>query len=163
MVKRIEPTVGQRSVWDFPRPPLLEPISRRVRIEFGGRMIADSTRSLWLLETSHPPVYYVPPDDVDLECFQPTEQSSFCEFKGMARYYDIHVGARCSANAAWSYDSPSVRYAALKGYLAFYAQEVDACFVDDEKVIPQPGMFYGGWITSDIVGPFKGGVGSSGW
>lgn len=130
---------------------------------FNGELIADTQRSKRILETSHPPTYYFPPEDVRLEFLVPTAHKSFCEWKGWVRYYSVVVGDRTATNAVWSYPQPTTAYAALQDYLCFYAEPMDACFVDDEQVQPQPGNFYGGWITSRIVGPFKGIPGSWGW
>jgi len=116
-----------------------------------------------VLETSHPPVYYVPPGDYRADCFRPTPHESFCEFKGVARYFDVVVGDRVARDAAWSYPNPSPRYAVLADHMAIYPGRVEACFVDGERVRPQEGDFYGGWITRDVVGPFKGGPGTHGW
>ncbi len=151
------------SVWDYPRPPALEPCARRVRIEFGGRVIADSRAALRILETSHPPTIYIPPDDVVTECFEPAGGRSFCEWKGDASYFDVVAGGRRSPQAAWTYRDPATRYAALRDHIAVYPGRMDACRLDDELVHSQEGDFYGGWITDDIVGPFKGGPGSRGW
>jgi uncharacterized protein (DUF427 family) len=151
------------SVWDYPRPPRVEESVRRVRVVFDGQVIADSTRALRVLETSHPPVYYIPPDDVRREYLLATERHTFCEFKGRADYYTIQHDGRVSANGAWVYQQPSPGYEQLAGYIAFYPSRVDGCFIKDEQVTPQPGDFYGGWITADIDGPFKGGPGTSGW
>jgi uncharacterized protein (DUF427 family) len=151
------------SVWDYPRPPRVEATSRRVRVVFDGEVIADSVRAMRVLETSHPPVYYIPPEDMRAEYLLPSERHTFCEFKGRADYYTIAHNDQRSANAAWFYPRPSRGYEQLAGYVAFYPGRVDACFVDDEQVQPQPGDFYGGWITSDIAGPFKGGRGTAGW
>ncbi len=153
----------KESVWDYPRPPRLEPTTRRVRVVFAGIVIADSARALRLLETSHPPTYYIPPSDVQTKFLSASTNKSFCEFKGAASYWNLSANDKSSLNAAWSYAAPAPRYAALKDYLAFYASRVDACYVDDEKIVPQDGDFYGGWITSDIEGPFKGGKGTWGW
>lgn len=163
MHKRIEPAAGQESVWDYPRPPRLESTSKRIRVVFNGVTIADTTRARRVLETSHPPVYYLPPDDVRLDYFSPTSRTTTCEFKGVASYWTITVGDRAADNAAWSYEKPRPGYEALAGYIAVYPGRMDACYVDDELVQAQPGDFYGGWITSDIVGPFKGGPGTRGW
>ena len=160
---RIDPSPGQESVWDYPRPPRIEPCARRIRVEFAGETIADSIRTYRLLETSHPPVYYIPREDVRTGWLRPGSRQTFCEFKGLASLFDLQVGARVSREAAWSYPSPAPPYSILCGCLSFYAGRVDACFVDDERVQPQEGDFYGGWITSNIVGPFKGGVGTTGW
>ena len=158
------PLEGQESVWDFPRPPRLEPVSRRLRVEFNGVVIADTTAGHRVLETSHPPVYHFPPRDVLPACVVPAGGGgSFCEWKGRAGYHDVVVGDRRLERVAWSYADPTAGFAAIAGHLAFYAGPMDGCFVGDERVTPQPGGFYGGWITSDLAGPFKGGGGSSGW
>ncbi|NWG17499.1 MAG: DUF427 domain-containing protein [Chloroflexi bacterium] len=163
MFKRIQPGAGQESVWDYPRPPRVEPTARRIRVIFNGQTLADTTRAFRVLETSHPPVYYIPPEDVTMAFLSPTGRRTFCEFKGAAAYWTITVGERRAENAAWSYPNPSPGYEAIKGYLAVYPGRMDACYVDDERVTAQEGDFYGGWITSDIVGPFKGGPGTLGW
>ena len=157
------PLPGQESVWDYPRPPRIEPCAKRVRVEYGGVTIVDTRRAWRLLETSHPPAYYIPPDDVLRGYFRASHRRSFCEFKGEASYWDIEAGDRTSHDAAWSYAAPVQLYASIAGHFAFYPSRVDACFVDEERVQPQPGDFYGGWITSMIVGPFKGGPGSGYW
>jgi uncharacterized protein (DUF427 family) len=159
----IQPGPGQESVWDYPRPPRLEPVAERLRVIFSNTVIADSVAGYRVLETSHPPVYYIPPGDIAQAHLVAATGSSWCEFKGQARYWSLDVGGRRSVNAAWSYPKPSAGFAAIAGYLAFYASRVDECFVGDERVQAQPGDFYGGWITSRIVGPFKGGPGSRGW
>ncbi len=164
-MKKILPKAGQESVWDYPRPPRLEPCGKRIRIVSGGLVLADSIRTLRLLETSHPPSYYIPPEDVNLEMVQHSSASSYCEFKGEAAYYDLKTGAK---NAAWFYPSPTRAYAGLMNHLAFYPSRVvvqagDGCFVNDERVTPQAGNFYGGWITADVVGSFKGEAGTQGW
>ncbi len=146
----------QESVWDYPRPPRLEVVDRHVRVVFNGVTIADSHHPIRILETSHPPTYYIPPEDVKLDYFKLTERSTFCEFKGRASYYTITVGDKSAPNAAWFYRAPTKGYGALKDHIAIYPSRVDACYVDDEQVQAQGGDFYGGWITSEIVGPFKG-------
>ena len=151
------------SVWEYPRPPRVEPSTRRVRVVFNGVTVAETTRALRVLETSHPPVYYIPPEDVRMDHVRPSRRRTFCEFKGEARYYDLEVGGRVVEDAAWYYPRPVRAYEALRDHLAFYPGRVDACYVDDEQVQPQAGDFYGGWITSDITGPFKGGPGTAGW
>ncbi|MBW4552463.1 MAG: DUF427 domain-containing protein [Aphanocapsa sp. GSE-SYN-MK-11-07L] len=161
--QRIAPQPGQESVWDYPRPPRLEPTRKRLQIVFNGEAIADTTQGYRVLETSHPPVYYIPPADIRPEFLQPSSRHSFCEFKGSATYWTVQVGAKTATDVAWSYDAPTGDFAPIQGYLAFYADRMDECYVDGERVIPQPGNFYGGWITADIVGPFKGGPGSWGW
>ncbi len=150
------PGPGQESVWDYPRPPRIEPCSRRIRVVLGGVTLVDTTRSLRVLETSHPPVYYAPVADVVAGALSPAARSTFCEFKGSARYFDVRGGALVAKDGAWTYDEGQ-----LAGYVAFYAGKVDACFVDDERVTPQEGGFYGGWITSHVAGPFKGPPGTS--
>jgi uncharacterized protein (DUF427 family) len=162
--KRIEPGPGQESVWDYPRPPRLERVAASLRVEHGGRLIADARGGWRVLETSHPPVYYLAPDAVTAGCLRPNDRSSFCEFKGAARYWDLVDGERTLvADVAWSYPHPSPAFAALADHLAFYAGRVDACYVGDERVAPQSGDFYGGWITAAVVGPFKGAAGTWGW
>lgn len=160
---KILPGPGQESVWDYPRPPKVEPCPQRIRVEFNGTTIADSTRAHRVLETSHPPVYYIPQSDIKMELLTPNPSRSFCEFKGEANYWDLQVGTRTSPAVAWSYPSPSKPFSVIRDHLAFYPQRVDACFVDDELVQPQEGNFYGGWITSKITGPFKGALGTRGW
>jgi uncharacterized protein (DUF427 family) len=161
--ERIQPGPGQESVWDYPRPPRIEQSRQHVQVIYNGVTIADSHCAFRVLETSHPPVYYIPPDDIKMEYLKLTSRTSFCEWKGSAKYYSISVGDRQTPNAAWYYPNPNPAYAAIKDYVAFYPQKMDACYVDGEKIEPQPGNFYGGWITSQIVGPFKGGPGSAGW
>lgn len=161
--KRTEPLPGQESVWDYPRPPRLEKVSARLRVIFSGQTIADTVSGHRVLETSHPPVYYIPPCDIAQPYLQAAGGSSWCEFKGQAKYWSLDIHGKRAENAAWSYPSPSPAFAAIAKYLAFYASRVDECWVDDERVQPQQGDFYGGWITSRIVGPFKGGAGTRGW
>jgi uncharacterized protein (DUF427 family) len=132
-------------------------------VVFNEVTIADSTRTLRVLETSHPPVYYIPPADIKMGHLLPVGGRSMCEWKGYARYYDVMVGGRQAIKAAWAYAEPTPAFAAIRNFVAFYARTMDACYVDDELVIPQPGDFYGGWITSDIVGPFKGEPGTWDW
>lgn len=161
--RRVEPGEGQESVWDYPRPPRLEPTGKHIEVVFGGVKLADTRRALRVLETSHPPVYYIPPDDVRMDLLAPTRGSSFCEWKGAAGYYTVRVGGQAAESAAWFYASPAPGFEPLAGYVAFYPGRMEACYVDGERVRAQPGGFYGGWITGDIVGPFKGGAGSVGW
>ncbi|MCS6911150.1 MAG: DUF427 domain-containing protein [Anaerolineales bacterium] len=160
---RIPPGPGQESVWDYPRPPRVEPSNAHIRVVFNGVTIAETRRALRVLETSHPPVYYLPPEDVRLEYFSRAPNSSYCEWKGRAGYYHIRVGDREARNAAWFYPEPSRGFEAIRNYIAVYPQLMDACYVDGEKVTPQPGGFYGGWITGNVVGPFKGEPGTEGW
>ena len=151
------------SVWDYPRPPRAEPSTRRIRVVFGGVTVADTTHAIRVLETSHPPAYYVPPEDVRSEYLRPSRRRTYCEFKGQASYYDLVAGEREVRDAAWYYPDPNERFAAIRDHVAFYPGRVDACFVDEEEVVAQAGDFYGGWLTSDIEGPFKGGPGTAGW
>jgi len=160
---RIEPGPGQESVWDYPRPPALEATEAHLLIVLGGVTIADTRAAYRVLETSHPPNYYLPPDAVVPGALVPAPGSSFCEWKGTARYLTVRGGDREEVAAAWAYDTPSPRFTPIAGYVAFYPGRMDACFVDGERVVPQDGGFYGGWITSRVVGPFKGGPGTRGW
>ncbi|MDP9365928.1 MAG: DUF427 domain-containing protein [Chloroflexota bacterium] len=161
--RRVEPGPGQESVWDYPRPPRLEPTERHVRIVFNGETIADSRRAYRVLETSHPPVYYLPPEDVRVEFLERTPRSSLCEWKGQAAYYTVTVGDRSAPDAAWCYPDPTPAFAPIARFLAFYPSLMDECTVDGVPVRAQPGDFYGGWITPDILGPFKGDPGTGGW
>lgn len=162
--RRIEPGPGQESVWDYPRPPRVEPTSSSVRVVHAGRVVSETRSAQRVLETSQPPGFYVPVTDVDLTLLRPSPEHTFCEWKGVASYHHLVVpGAEPVVDAAWSYPSPSPAFAAIAGHLAFYPQKVDGCFVDEEQVDANEGSFYGGWITSKVVGPFKGGAGSWGW
>ena len=151
------------NVWDYPRPPALEPVSRPVRIAFAGRTIASTAAAFRVLETSHPPVYDLPRAAFAGCEVEPSSGGSFCEWKGAARYWSIRAGGHVADRCAWSYPDPAPAFAAIRDHLAVYAGAMDRCWVGDEAVVPQPGGFYGGWITSDLVGPFKGGPGSMGW
>lgn len=163
MITPIPPGPGQESVWDYPRPPRLEDSPRRIRVVFNGEVIADSRRTKRVLETSHPPVYYLPPEDVQIAYLQPSPKATFCEWKGVAAYYTITVGDRRLDHGAWYYPEPTDPFRDIAHYIAVYPSKMDACYVDDEPVQAQPGDFYGGWITQDIVGPFKGSQGTWGW
>ncbi|KAA9110882.1 DUF427 domain-containing protein [Microbacterium rhizomatis] len=154
---------GQESVWAYPRPPRIERTDLRVTIDFGGVRIVDTTDVVRVLETSHPPVYYLPIADFADGALTPGEGSSFCEFKGAARYLDVRGGDAVATAAGWNYPQPSAGYELLRDRIAIYAQPMDRCTVDGEVAVPQPGGFYGGWVTSWVVGPFKGGPGSFGW
>ena len=160
------------SVWDYPRPPRLEQTQSLLRIVHCGVVIAETSAAFRVLETSHPPVYYLPQADIAMHFLKRASfRGSFCEFKGVATYWDVDLSASagegCSntkvAHAAWSYAQPMSGFAPLRDHLAFYANGVDECTVDGERVQPQPGDFYGGWITSWIKGPFKGAPGTMGW
>lgn len=161
--ERIEPGPDQESVWDYPRPPRVEETDKHIQIMFNGALIADTRRAKRVLETSHPPVYYIPLEDVNRDYLVPRSNTSFCEFKGTAHYYGLFVEDEQASIAAWYYPAPSPGYESIKMHLAFYPQYMDACYVDGEQVTPQQGGFYGGWITSDIVGPFKGDPGTEYW
>lgn len=150
-------------VWDYPRPPRLEPVPQRLRVVLAGVTIADTVAGFRVLETSHPPTYYLPRVDILGSALVPAAGQSFCEWKGVATYFDVVAGGRRLERVAWTYERPSPNFAALAGCVAFYAGPMDACFVDDEQVTPQPGGFYGGWVTRNLVGPFKGSAGTSGW
>ena len=154
---------GQESVWAFPRPAIAEATGAHIVVELGGVVIANTRRAIRTLETSHPPSYYIPPDDIVAAALAPTAGSSFCEWKGDAGYFDVIAGGKHSVRAAWAYPEPSPAFAVLRDHVAFYAAAMDACFVDGERVVPQPGGFYGGWITSGVAGPFKGVPGSRFW
>lgn len=154
---------GQESVWDYPRPPRVERVEARVTITLGGELIADTTDVVRVLETSHPPVYYLPIAAFREGALTDAEGSSFCEFKGAARYLDVRGGGEVRGQAAWNYPAPARGYEVLADRVAVYAQGMDACTVAGEVAVPQPGRFYGGWVTSAVVGPFKGVPGSMGW
>ena len=151
-------------VWDYPRPPAVVPCERRVRVELAGQVLADSDRALRVLETSHPPTIYVPPIDVRAELLATSDaRSTWCEFKGAARYVDAIVDRGRFKAIAWSYADPSPGYEALRDHIAFYPGRVDGAWMDDERVRAQQGDFYGGWVTSDLIGPFKGPPGTRAW
>jgi uncharacterized protein (DUF427 family) len=150
-------------VWDYPRPPACVSTDERIRVLHQGRVVADSTAAWRVLETSHPPTFYVPRDDVDTSLLVPSRGTSLCEWKGRATYWSLEIDGCLTTDVAWSYEAPTQRFAAIAGHLAFYAQLLDECWVGDERVVPSPGMFYGGWITSRVVGPFKGAAGTLHW
>ena len=154
---------GQESVWSFPRPALAEPTSAHVVIEHRGTRVADTRRAVRVIETSHPPSYYIPPGDIALGVLRPAAGTSLCEWKGRAVYWDVVLGDEVLSRVGWSYPDPTPAFANLKDHVAFYAGPFDRCSVDGETVTPQPGRFYGGWITSGVAGPFKGIPGSDGW
>ena len=151
------------SVWDYPRPPAVESVERHIRATLRGHVIVESRRQFRVLETSHPPVYYLPPRDVVMDLLAPSPHRTYCEYKGVAHYYHLVVEGKTHNNAAWYYPVPSPGYERIADHLAFYAWVFDEVTVDGERVVPQPGHFYGGWITSEIRGPFKGGEGTTGW
>lgn len=166
--ERIEPGPGQESVWDYPRPPICVPSTDRIRVVHCGRTVADSTAAVRVLETSQPPAFYLPRADVDMGLLVASDRRSMCEWKGGASYWSVVIddapeGRVVVPDAAWSYEQPTAGFEAITGHLAFYAQVLDECWVGDERVLPNPGMFYGGWITSAVVGPFKGAAGTLHW
>lgn len=161
--ERIEPGRGQESVWDYPRPPHLERSSKRIQVFFNGRLIADTTRAWRVLETSHPPIYYIPREDVRPEYITESTGMSYCEWKGRARYVGVKVGQGMIDGAGWYYPEPTSGFEPIRDHIAFYPGKMERCTVDGETVTPQPGCFYGGWVTADIVGPFKGESGTEFW
>ncbi|MEM7153696.1 MAG: DUF427 domain-containing protein [Myxococcota bacterium] len=161
--QNIDPTgPGQESAWSYPRPPRLDRSPHLVRVEWAGRVIAETRNALRVLETSHPPNYYVPPADVDWSALVQAPGSSLCEWKGEARYWSVRAGGQVVANAAWSYPDPFDDFAEVLDHVSFYCATLQ-CWVGDERALPQPGGFYGGWVTSHVTGPFKGGPGTQGW
>ncbi len=158
-----EPGPGEESVWDYPRPPRVEVSAALVEVILSGEVVARTRRALRVLETSHPPTYYLPATDFVAGSLRPVPGSSYCEWKGAAAYFDLVAGDVVAARAAWHYPTPESPYAALTGHVAVYPAAVDRCVVDGEVVRPQPGGFYGGWITSGVVGPFKGEPGTRHW
>ena len=157
------PKPGQESVWSYPRPAICEPSDARITIEHAGVTIVDTREAVRTLETSHPPTYYFPPNDIASGVLQRAEGTSFCEWKGAARYWDVRVGDIVLQRVGWSYPSPTASFMLLKDFIAFYPAPFDRCSVNGETVTPQPGRFYGGWITSAVAGPFKGIAGSQFW
>ena len=155
-----EPGPGQESVWDYPRPPVAEACPRLVEVKDGDTLIARTTASYRVKETASPPTFYLPPEDVRAELLVPVSGSSVCEWKGAASYFAL--AREPSEPVAWIYSRPRPRFERIRNFYAFYPRRV-ACYVDGERVEPQPGRFYGGWITSDVVGPFKGEPGSGHW
>ena len=161
---RVDPGPGQASVWDYPRPPAVVPSDRAVRVEHGGAVVAETRDALRVLETAGAPVWYLPRADVRMDLLRPVpEKSTHCEWKSSASYFDVVVGNNVARNAAWTYERPLPGYEGIAGRIAFYAGRVDAASVDGEAARPQPGGFYGGWVTNDVVGPFKGEPGTEGW
>lgn len=159
----LPPGPGEESVWDYPRPPRLERVRARLRVVFAGETVAETLQGFRVLETSHPPTYYLPPGDVAAGALGPSRSAGVCEWKGRAVLHDVLAAGRRAPGAAWAYPDPTPGFRAIAGYVAFYAGPMDACYVGEAEVEPQPGGFYGGWITPGIVGPFKGGPGTLGW
>ena len=162
-IERVAPEPGQESVWDYPRPPSLQRCDKLVRILLQGELLAETTAAFCVRETSHPPTYYLPPADIDMRYLNQVPGASVCEWKGMASYYDIVCNGEIYPRVAWTYHHPEASFLELRDHIAFYAHVMDACYVGDDRVLPQPGNFYGGWITPDVVGPFKGEPGTMGW
>ena len=161
--KPITQPTDRESVWDYPRPPIVEGVTQRIQIVFNGKKIVDSRNAKRVLETSHPPTYYIPLEDIKPGALQPAPGTSWCEWKGKAKYYDVLIGNQTAEKAAWYYPDPTPDFSEIKDHVAFYASKMDMCFVGDERVKPQPGDFYGGWITPNIDGPYKGEPGTSRW
>jgi uncharacterized protein (DUF427 family) len=157
------PAPGQESVWSYPRPAIAAPCVRHIRIEHRGLVIADTTTSVRTLETSHPPSYYVPSADILMTALRRSTRGSFCEWKGQAVYYDLVIDDEVIPDIGWSYPDPTPAFRVLRDHVAFYPAPLDRCTVDGVAVMPQEGGFYGGWITPDLAGPFKGGPGSRFW
>jgi uncharacterized protein (DUF427 family) len=158
-----QPGPGQESVWDYPRPPRVEPSHASIEIRFAGLTIARTTASFRVLETSHPPTYYLPRAAFAAEVLRPTSHTTFCEWKGRASYFDIVTPSKTASASAWTYLTPQGDFAALINHLAVMPGAMDECTLNGELVAPQEGGFYGGWITSQVRGPFKGQSGSWGW
>ena len=154
---------GQESAWDYPRPARCEPTDRHLIVIFGREVVAETRRAYRVLETSHPPGYYIPTRDWRASVLVPVPGSSWCEWKGQAQYYDVHAAGQTARHAAWGYPEPTPAFAAIADCVSVYPGLVDRCVVDGIEVIPQAGGFYGGWITPDVVGPFKGESGTWGW
>ncbi|MFO8127145.1 DUF427 domain-containing protein [Yoonia sp.] len=152
----------RENVQSYPRPPALEPVPQRITIRLGDTLVAETTRALRVLETHHAPTYYLPPGDI-LATLRPTEGNSYCEWKGIARYFDVLTGATTAPRASWVYDNPTAPFAALAGHMAFYAALMDEAWVGNLRVIPQPGNFYGGWVTPNLDGQIKGAPGTQHW
>lgn len=157
------PPLLPEHVQDYPRPPRIEPVPQRLRVIFAGRVVAETTRGLRVLETHHPPTYYFPPEDVLSGALHAVQGTSFCEWKGRATYFDLRLDGLRSGRAAWCYAAPTRDFAALAGFPAFYPERVEAAFVGDVPVTNQPGSFYGGWVTPNLTGLIKGGPGTEGW
>ena len=152
----------RENVQSYPRPPALEPVPQRIVLRLGGTLVAETSRALRVLETHHAPSYYLPPEDIHA-VLRPAQGSSYCEWKGVARYFDVLSGPATASRAAWAYDRPTARFAPLAGYVAFYAGLMDEAWVGDLRVIPQPGSFYGGWVTPNLDGQIKGAPGTQHW
>ncbi|MGB7417555.1 MAG: DUF427 domain-containing protein [Erythrobacter sp.] len=153
----------QESVWDYPRPAVAEPTRRRIQIHHRGFQLVDTTNAWRTLETSHPPTYYIPRADIAMDRLEPNSRRTLCEWKGQARYFDIVIAGHRIEAGAWTYPDPTPAFEGIRDHIAFYPNALDQCLVDGEPIIPQPGGFYGGWISQYEAGPFKGGPGSRFW
>ena len=154
--------LSRENVQSYPRPPAVEPVPQLIKVRLGGLMVAQTTRALRVLETHHAPTYYLPPEDVSAT-LRPVVGNSFCEWKGVARYCDVIADSVTALRAAWAYDRPVAGYEAIKGYIALYAGQMDEVWVGDQRVIPQQGDFYGGWVTPNLDGRIKGAPGTQRW
>ncbi|MEO1021410.1 MAG: DUF427 domain-containing protein [Bacteroidota bacterium] len=158
----IEPKPGQESVWDYPRPPIIVPDPRTVRVQLHHNVISESNQAVSVKETASAPVFYIPPQHIRMEWLIRSERETMCEWKGIGTYWHVKIEDQVLMNVAWSYERPFPEFESIKGWISFYPALLD-CFVGEEQVRPQPGGFYGGWVTSEIVGPIKGEPGSGGW
>jgi uncharacterized protein (DUF427 family) len=158
----LDPGPGQESVWDYPRPPIVVPDKRAVEVSFQGREVAASTRALRILETAGPPTFYLPADDVDLGCLTSTPDTYWCEWKGTAQYWRLTFAEAPGIAVAWSYPDPNPTFTTIAGFISFYPGRIE-CKVGGERALPQPGGFYGGWVTQEITGPIKGDPGTEAW
>jgi uncharacterized protein (DUF427 family) len=155
-IKKTEHEPGKESVWDYPLPPAIENCVKHIRVICEGTIIADSIQSKRVLEKGNPPVYYIPPKDVKMKYLSPADNKTMCEWKGEANYYHLNIGDKQVHYACWYYPNPVEKFKELKNYIAFYPQKMDECYIDNELVTPQPGKYYGGWVTKNITGPFNG-------
>ena len=160
--RAIAPGPGQESVWDYPRPPVIVDDTRLIQVRLNDVLIAETRAARRVLETASPPTFYLPPESVQFDCLRPDTGSSVCEWKGRATYFSVCVEQQCEPNATWTYPEPYAAFAAIRNYLAFYPSRL-ACYIDGERVAAQAGDFYGGWISKEVVGPFKGDPGTLGW
>ncbi len=158
----VAPAAGQESVWDYPRPPAVVSEPRELRVAARGQEIARTTRGVRVLETASPPTFYLPPEDVRMDALVPAPGASRCEWKGEARYWTLSLGPLRIEQAAWSYPAPFPGFEAIRDWLAFYPGKLE-CWVGGERATPQPGGLYGGWVTTELVGPWKGGPGTGAW
>ena len=156
-------TLDIENVWDYPRPAICQAFEGQCKVMVNGKILAKSSKAFRVLETSHPPTYYLPPNDIDMNLLKRNQHNSICEWKGRAAYIDYHDDNMHIANIGWFYEQPTPSFMMIRNYISFYASKVESCFVNDEQVLAQEGDFYGGWITKNLKGPFKGGKGTFGW